>query len=160
MNEIGVILVDNHPDLARITKRFLQQDEGVTVVEMMAEQNLVRTVEQTHSQIVLLDMEDSTRAALDMIATLRTCLPELGIIAVTLFDTLDYREATLAAGANDFIPKDALGKDLLAAIHRVVEKHPIAASTPPPQPDQAPLIDSETRFLSQRFALARADRRE
>jgi DNA-binding NarL/FixJ family response regulator len=51
-------------------------------------------------------------------------LPEVGIIALTVLGTNSYRQAALAAGANDFVPKASLDTDLLLAIRRVAQADP------------------------------------
>jgi DNA-binding NarL/FixJ family response regulator len=56
---------------------------------------------------------------LELIPLLRAALPKLGIIALTLMDTDDYRKAALAAGANDFVSKNTMNIDLLPAIQKI-----------------------------------------
>jgi DNA-binding NarL/FixJ family response regulator len=123
MREIGVLLVEDHPGFTQIVKRFLQQDgQGIVLRTTISAKNLVPMIEQIQPQVVLLDLERSDPSVLETIALLRAHMPCVGIIGLTLFDAVGYREATLAAGADDFLIKDALGAQLLATIHRVVEK--------------------------------------
>jgi DNA-binding NarL/FixJ family response regulator len=56
---------------------------------------------------------------LKFIPRLRTALPDVGIIALTLIGIGGYRQAALEAGVDDLIPKAAMGADLLPAIRRV-----------------------------------------
>jgi len=51
-------------------------------------------------------------------------LPKVGIIALTVLDTNGYRQAALAAGADDFVAKASLDTDLLPAIRRVAQADP------------------------------------
>jgi DNA-binding NarL/FixJ family response regulator len=121
MTQIGVLLVDDHPSFAHIARRFLQQDRQVCVLGLMSsKQSLLPAVRATKPNIVLVDLGMADPCILDEIAELRSCLPDLGIIALTLFDAVGYREAALAAGANDFIVKDSLYRLLLPAIHRMM----------------------------------------
>jgi DNA-binding NarL/FixJ family response regulator len=50
---------------------------------------------------------------------LREILPEAGIILVSLQNSDIYKDAAIAAGADDFIPKNTLVNELIPAIHRV-----------------------------------------
>jgi len=60
-------------------------------------------------------------SGLETIPRLRAMLPEVSIIALTLLDAKVYRQAALAAGADDFVPKANLSTDLLPAIRRVAK---------------------------------------
>ena len=55
---------------------------------------------------------------LKAIPRLRALLPEAAIIVLTSHHDQAYREAALAAGAHDFVPKRSLDTDLLPAICR------------------------------------------
>jgi DNA-binding NarL/FixJ family response regulator len=46
-------------------------------------------------------------------------LPDVGIVALTLLEGDAYRQAALAAGADDLVAKAELVTDLLPAIRRV-----------------------------------------
>jgi len=70
-------------------------------------------------------------SGLETIPLLRAMLPEASIIALTLLDAKVYRQATLAAGADDFVLKANLSTDLLPAIRRVAKTG---------QPEQEPPV--------------------
>lgn len=60
-------------------------------------------------------------SGLEVLPQLRTLLPTARIIIVTLCDFEDYRQAALAAGADDFVSKRNPITDLLPAIPRVAQ---------------------------------------
>jgi DNA-binding NarL/FixJ family response regulator len=57
----------------------------------------------------------------ETISRLRKMLPGVGIIALPLLDSNAYRQAALAAGADDVVSKAELVNDLLPAIRRVTQ---------------------------------------
>jgi CheY-like chemotaxis protein len=57
---------------------------------------------------------------LETISRLRNMLPGVGIIALTLLEGNAYRQAALAAGADDLVPKAELITDLLP-VRRVTQ---------------------------------------
>ena len=65
--------------------------------------------------IVLIDVSMPSLPGLEVIPRLRSALPEMGIIALALLGTDGYRQAVLEAGVDDFVPKAAMGADLLPA---------------------------------------------
>jgi DNA-binding NarL/FixJ family response regulator len=72
-------------------------------------------------QVILVDLDMPGLAGLETIPRLRSLLPPVGIIALTMLDSHAYRRAALAAGADDFIRKAKLSTDLLPAILRLVQ---------------------------------------
>lgn len=84
------------------------------------EKGLIQAQEQ-RPDIVLLDLRMPGLSGLETIPLLRSMLPDVGIIALTLWRANGYREAALAAGADDFLSKFVLNTDLLPAIRPVAQ---------------------------------------
>lgn len=119
MGPIGIVLVDQHPGLTRIARRFLEQADELAVLGATTNRAALDFVLREQPQVVLLDLDNAETSVLETIALLRLHLPQLRIIALTLFDLASYREAALNAGADAFVPKDALYSDLVPCILRV-----------------------------------------
>jgi DNA-binding NarL/FixJ family response regulator len=68
--------------------------------------------------VILIGLE---RPGLGTIRRLWKVLPAVGIIALTLLEGDAYRQAVMAAGADDVVPKAKLITDLLPAIRRVTQ---------------------------------------
>ena len=62
-------------------------------------------------------------SGLKVIPHMRATLPEVIIIILTGLKAAGYRQAALAAGANDCITKTTLMTDLLPAIRRSIKEH-------------------------------------
>lgn len=120
MEQIGVVLIDAHPILARIARRFIQQDRNLAVVGTTTNTNAFDYVLEQNPRVVVMDLDMSDPSILETMARLHSCLPKLHIIALTLFDLESYRQAAFNAGADAFVTKDALYTDLVPCIHRVV----------------------------------------
>jgi DNA-binding NarL/FixJ family response regulator len=61
------------------------------------------------------------RPGLEIIRRLRSMLSDAGIIVLSLLEGNAYRQAVIAAGADDLVRKAELVTDLLPAIRRVME---------------------------------------
>ena len=122
MKPISVLLVDDNPAFLRIATRFLQQHDDVAVVGAAGggEEALALT-QDLQPDIVVIDLAMPGLSGLETIPRLWAVLPGVSIIALTVLDTNSYREAALAAGANDFVAKVSLNTDLLPAIRRVAQ---------------------------------------
>ncbi len=124
MNPVSVLFVDDNPTFLRIATRFLQEcyhNEVVVVGAAGGGDEALTHALELRPQVILLDMSMPGLTGLGTIARLRSMMPEVGIIAMTLLDTNGYRSAALAAGASEFIPKATLNTDLLPAIRRVAQ---------------------------------------
>ena len=121
MHPVSVLLVDDHPPFLRIATNFLEE-HCKDVVVLGAASGGEEGLAQAHDlrpDIVLCDLSMPGLSGLETIPRLRAALPEMGIIALSCHEANGYREAALAAGADEFIPKTSLATDLLPAIRRV-----------------------------------------
>jgi len=125
MKPISVLLVDDNPVFLRVATRFLQQHDDIVVVGAAGggEEALALT-HDLQPDIVVMDLAMPSLSGLATIPLLQVVLPGVGIIALTVLGANSYRQAALAAGANDFVPKASLDTDLLLAIRRVAQGNP------------------------------------
>ena len=122
MAPISVLLVDDNPTFLRILGDFLGEEENIFVVGMArsGEEALVKAKE-LRPQVILLDLAMPGLNGFNTTPRLRSMMPDVGIIALTVLDANGYREAALTAGADDFVAKANLNTHLVPAIRRVVE---------------------------------------
>jgi two-component system invasion response regulator UvrY len=75
-------------------------------------------VQDLQPQVILIGLD---KPGLETISRLRKVLPGVGIIALTLLEGNAYRQAVMAAGADDLVRKAELTTELLPAIRRVTQ---------------------------------------
>jgi DNA-binding NarL/FixJ family response regulator len=122
MDRISLLLVDDNPTFLEMATRFLQGHEDLAVVgTARGGEEALKQARDLHPDVVLLDLAMPKLNGLGVIPHLRSTLPDMGIIVLTLLDASAYRQAALDAGADDFVSKTALVADLLPAIRRVAE---------------------------------------
>ena len=116
--KIRVLLLDDNQAFLRVANTFLRRQHELTVVGATCgvEEALIR-VQDLQPQVILIGLD---RPGLEAISRLRKALPGAGIIALSLLEGNTYREAALAAGADDLIRKEELTTELLPAIRRVM----------------------------------------
>jgi DNA-binding NarL/FixJ family response regulator len=124
MIPLSMLIVDDSKALLRALARFLKENyrDDVTVVGVAGggKEALVKA-QELHPQVILLDLTMPGMHGLEVVPRLREILPEICIITMSLLDLTEYREASLAAGADDFVPKAMLGTHRLPAIWRVLQ---------------------------------------
>ena len=120
MEQIGIVLVDNYPTFQGIARRFIQQDRKLRIVGTTDHDNALTVVSRENPQVVIIDLGMADANAFETLTRLHLQMPQIHIIALTLFDEDCYRQAALTAGAEALIPKDYLYAELMPCIHRVV----------------------------------------
>lgn len=124
-------MVDNNPGFLRILASFLQRfgPEIIIVGAACGGKEALTKAQALGPQVILIDLAMPDLHGLEAIPQLRSMLPDVGIIALTLLDSTSYRQAALAAGANDFVSKTRLDTDLLPVILRLGWGRPGPART-------------------------------
>jgi DNA-binding NarL/FixJ family response regulator len=117
--EIRILFIAGNPTFRPVVTRFLERCDELSLVGTVwgSEQVLAQALD-LRPQVIVLDLDTSDRTGLATIADLRAALPGAPIIALSLLGADGYRQAVLAAGANDLVLKSSLRTDLLAAIRR------------------------------------------
>jgi DNA-binding NarL/FixJ family response regulator len=120
MSAVSVLLVDDNPIFLHCAKRFLQKRQDVVVVGTVSGGKwAVDLAQNLKPDVALIDLSMSDLPGLELIPLLRAALPEIGIIALTLLDTDDYRQAAMAAGADGFVSKNTMNTDLMPTIRHL-----------------------------------------
>ena len=115
--KIRVLLVDDNEAFLRVATDFLQRHDELIVVGAIREgEEALAQAQDLGPEVILIGLE---RPGLETISRLRNILPGVGIIALTLLEGNAYRQAVMAAGADDLVPKAELTTELLPAIRRV-----------------------------------------
>lgn len=122
MKPISVLLIDDNPTFLRATTQFLEAHEDVTVVGSFGKgQDALAQAPNLQPQVILVDLAMIGLPGLEVIPRLREKMPQVGIIALTLMNTNNFKRAAIKAGADDFIPKATMRTDLIPAIQRVAQ---------------------------------------
>jgi DNA-binding NarL/FixJ family response regulator len=120
--KIRVLLVDDNEAFRRVATDFLQRQHELNVVgAMCGGEEALAQAQDLGPQVILIGLDMPGLTGLETISRLRNTLPGVGIIALTLLNDNAYRQAALAAGADDLVRKAELTTDLLPAIRRVTQ---------------------------------------
>ena len=118
--ETRILFIAGNPTFRPVVIRFLKRYDELNLVGIVSEKVLAQA-QELRPQVILLDLDTSDRTGLETISDLRALLPEAGIVGLSLLDAEGYRQAVLAAGANDLVLKSNLRTDLLPAIRRAAQ---------------------------------------
>ncbi len=123
IEKIPVLLVDDNPAFLEIGKMFLETNGSELISSVITASNGQDAIAlaQIHCpHLIILDIAMPNMNGLEIASHLKHILPEAHIIMLTLLKTFGYREAALAAGADDLIDKSNIDTDLLPTIQRIM----------------------------------------
>lgn len=121
--KIAMLIVDDSLVFLKSVTRFLQEHDkqhgGVfEIARATSGSEAVHLAEELRPRVVLLDQNMPGLSGLDTIPRLRTILPDVCIIMLTLQNSQMLREQAMQAGADDFVAKLDLPAELIPTIWR------------------------------------------
>lgn len=118
---VRLIVTDDH-ELVRAG--LLQLFEGAPGIEVVGEavngEELMRKLQTTQVDLVLLDLDMPGENGANLIERIRRHYPDLLILILSAHDEIKVVSRAVQAGASGYICKDCSPKTLLEAIHKVV----------------------------------------
>lgn len=116
-----VFVVDDHPIVRRgLVELINTQPDLVVCGEAEDAPTALRAIKEQRPDLALLDVSLKEGDGLELAKDLRSQLPDLVILMLSMHDESLYTERALRAGASGFIMKEEAPQTLLAAIHKVL----------------------------------------
>ena len=123
---LNVLLIEDDPGDAYLLQTLLASAEAVSF-DLVGVDRLeagLDTLSQTTFDIILLDLSLPDSQGLGTIDKVRTHNPDVPIVVLTGLDDEETAMQAVQAGAQDYLAKDALDRDILTrSIRYAVERH-------------------------------------
>lgn len=117
-----VVIAEDYTILREGLKALLSsQKEFRVVAEAQDGRDAIRCVQEHEPDIVLMDLSMPRMNGLEAIKEIKRSNPETRIMALTVHKTEEYVLATLEAGADGYVLKDATHSELVLAMMSVLE---------------------------------------
>jgi DNA-binding NarL/FixJ family response regulator len=110
-----VLLADRHHELTEGVRGLLETAFG-TVVMVADEASLVEGAARLQPDVAVVDLSLAGDRGLGWLRSVRLRCPNLKVIVLSVHDEQSVRQAAMAAGADAFVLKRAIGTDLLPAV--------------------------------------------
>ncbi len=153
---ISVILADDHALVREGTRRLLEAETDMRVVEEAASgPEAVAAVERVRPDVVIMDIAMPGGGGIEATRAIKACCPQTAVLALTAYDDDQYVMALLDAGAAGFLLKNVHGRELVEAVRAVhrgepVLDHGVAARVLKRMAGGAPKIPVSENVLSER----------
>jgi DNA-binding NarL/FixJ family response regulator len=120
--QYGIVIVEDHTILREGLRALLSADPRFEVVgEADDGRTAIRSVQKLSPDLVLMDLSMPRMNGLEAIQEIKKQKPDTKIIALTVHKKEEYILATLRAGANGYVLKDANQSELMMAIEHVLD---------------------------------------
>ncbi len=133
MNKIKVLLVDDHAIMRDGIRALLGLNEDITIVgEASDGKEAVAKAEELKPDVIVMDIAMPEMDGLEATRRIKKMLPDTKVLILTQYDNKEYILSSIKAGAAGYIPKRALGSELVSAVRAVYQGdsflHPSAAT--------------------------------
>jgi len=151
-----LLVVDDDPGLSEVIELLLER-EGYAVHRTGTVKRGVELAATGEFELVITDLKLPDATGLDAIAAIRADRPELPIIMITSYSSMESAIAALRAGAADYIIKPFNNDEFLEAIRRALDeprtrRAKVARATAALPEDGRPLaIEEYIRDVIERF---------
>lgn len=121
MTKKRVFIVDDHPIMRQGLAQLIAHEAGLEVAGEASDAGAAITgVENTHPDLVIIDISLPGKNGLELIKDLRAAHKTTALLVHSMHDEGLYAERVLRAGAQGYIMKHEGGKKVMEAIRRVL----------------------------------------
>src|SRR4051795_8882668 len=117
-----ILVVEDDDCLRRVTQAQLQKCGHETTVSVDASEALA-VLEKQDFDLVLTDLNLPGLSGLELLHRVRSEYPEVTVVIITAYGTIESAVAAIKAGAYDYISKPVHPTELRALVGRVIERH-------------------------------------
>lgn len=163
VQEISVLLVDDHSLVRRGFRRILEDDEGMRIIgEASNGVEAIRMAYDLRPKVVVMDLSmpelDGVQATKEIVKH----LPETEVLILSMHAEDNYVRNALDAGAKGYLLKSAIDVDLVGAIRAIAEgKHFIGSGlkyVAVEQDDEVSRLTGRERQVLQLIAQGKSNR--
>ena len=118
---VRVVLADDHDLVRSGIKALLSMVDGVEVIaEARNGQELITLVQSLRPDVVMTDISMPGMDGITAIAEIHTKYPEVRLLVLSMYDTVDFVKRAVANGACGYLMKDAPPFELEQAVRSVM----------------------------------------
>ena len=122
MNPNSVLVVDDDESLRRVTQLQLEE-AGYRVLTASNGDEALEIIEHERFPLVITDLKMPGVSGLDLLKNIRQAHPQISVLMITAFGTVQNAVEAMKAGAYDYITKPIDYEELLLVVNRAMERY-------------------------------------
>ncbi len=120
MNQLRVLIADDHPVFRHGIRALLDSTSGVEIVaEATTGDEAVEQAERHQPDVILMDLKMPGVNGIEATRRLAQCSPHIRVLVVTMFEDDASVFTAMRAGARGYVLKDSTREEILRAIQAV-----------------------------------------
>ncbi len=118
--KISVMIVDDHPLFRQGLRRVIEaEDDMEVIIEVGDGEEALRLAQKMVPDVIMMDVNIPTMNGLQVTRSLKSVLPNIGVIMLTAYHDDEQIFHAIKAGAGAYYPKDVTPRKLIEAIRQV-----------------------------------------
>jgi len=121
--EMSVLIVDDHKNIRKLLKEWLKEEFPYCgFYEAACAKEAIDYCCESSPDLVIMDVNLQETDGIDDTSRIKTIHPDTPVVILTIHGDDVYRRAALKAGANGYVVKDRLHKDLVPLLSTLLHK--------------------------------------
>jgi len=116
-----ILIVDDEPGMCRLLESVLG-GEGYQVVSFQKPQEALQALERTSFDLVVTDIRMPRVNGMQILEAVRSQSPDIPVVLITAFGTLESAVQAMKQGASDFVAKPFKNEQIKLAVNNALEK--------------------------------------
>ena len=121
-NRKKVLIVDDHPIVIEGLTDLINKEEDIVVCGWAKDiPQTIQAIRKLKPDVVTVDISLENESGLDLMKDIKTRFPDLPMLALSMHEESLYALRAIRAGAKGYITKQEATKDVITAIHNVLQ---------------------------------------
>ena len=122
MKKIKLFLLDDHQLVRDGIKALLSDDKTLDVIgEASDGQELLKKIKHARPDVILADVSLPGISGIDLTKKITDEYPDIRVIMLSMYTNEEFITKSIKAGAKGYLPKNTTRKELITAIHEVIQ---------------------------------------
>ena len=124
MSKIRVLLIDDHALMRDGIRALLDLQDDIEIVGEASEgKEAIKKARELVPDVVIMDISMPEMDGLEATRQIKKKNPSVKVLVLTQHDNREYILSTIKSGSDGYLPKRALGSELVAAIRAIHQGH-------------------------------------
>ncbi len=118
----GILVVDDEKDMTRLIKRILESEIDTHVTMAFSAGTALSILDQEQFDLMLCDIKMPEMDGFELLAHVKEHYPDLTIVMITAFGSIDIAVKAIKKGAYDFISKPFEQDEIIFKVKKALER--------------------------------------